>query len=212
MKMKKKYKILLALLAIVIVILIGLLIHRFIFGKTKEEKTITNVATITNQIEGYNYTLDDRDTELFESLFQDLKKNLEGNEIDEEAYAKSLASLFIVDLYTLKNKVSKYDIGGLEYLYENAINSFRSKALDTIYKTVEDDSYKTRTQELPTVKSIEVTNIKEASYELDGSNYQSYQIALSWTYEQNLGYDTAGTIVMVKQDNKLSIVTFTPSK
>lgn len=212
MKMKKKYKILLTLLAIIIVILIGLCIHKLLLNKPKEEKNITNVATVTNKIEGYNYTLDDRDTELFETIFQDLKKNLEGNKMDEEQYAKNLAELFVIDLYTLNNKVSKYDIGGLEYMYEGTLNSFRSKALDAIYKTVEDDSYKTRTQELPIVKSIESSTPKKVNYQMEGQTQSGYEINVKWTYEKDLGYDTSGTIIMIKEENKLSIVSFNNTK
>ena len=212
MKMKKKYKILLTLLAIIIVILIGLCINKLLLNKPKEEKNITNVATVTNKIEGYNYTLDDRDTELFETIFQDLKKNLEGNKMDEEQYAKNLAELFVIDLYTLNNKVSKYDIGGLEYMYEGTLNSFRSKALDAIYKTVEDDSYKTRTQELPIVKSIESSTPKKVNYQMEGQTQSGYEINVKWTYEKDLGYDTSGTIIMIKEENKLSIVSFNNTK
>lgn len=212
MKMKKKYKISLTILAILVVALIGLCIHKFLLNKPKEEKTITNVATITNKIEGFDYTLEDRDSSLFEENFQELKKNLEGQEIDEEAYIQSIAKLFIIDLYTLKNKVSKYDIGGLEYLYEGAKNSFRSKALDTIYKTVEDDSYKTRTQELPVVKSIETTESKKGKYQMEGQTKESYEVNVTWTYEKDLGYDLKGTLTMVRDENKISIVAFSKTK
>ncbi len=212
MKMKKKYKLLLSILAIAIILLIGLSIHKLILNKPKEEKTITNVANVTNKIEGYNYTLDDRDNELFESTFKELKENLESDEINEEEYAKSLAKLFIIDIYTIENKVSKYDIGGLEYLNENAKDSFRAKLLDTLYKTVEDDSYKTRTQELPNVKSIEVNNITTTSYKMGGTDYEAYEVTLSWTYEKDLGYDKSGTITMIKEEKRLDVTSYNPGK
>lgn len=212
MKMKKKYKLLLSILAIAIILLIGLSIHKLILNKPKEEKTITNVANVTNKIEGYNYTLDDRDNQLFESTFKELKENLESDEINEEEYAKSLAKLFIIDIYTIENKVSKYDIGGLEYLNENAKDSFRAKLLDTLYKTVEDDSYKTRTQELPNVKSIEVNNITTTSYKMGGTDYEAYEVTLSWTYEKDLGYDKSGTITMIKEEKRLDVTSYNPGK
>ena len=49
--------------------------------------------------------------------FDVLKANLESDTIDEEAYALSIAKLFIIDLYTMNNKINKYDIGGIEYVY-----------------------------------------------------------------------------------------------
>jgi len=211
MKLKKKYKIMLSVLAIMITILIGIIIYKVLFFKEeKSENPITNISTITNKIEGYNYTLEDRDTELFNTLFQELKQNLENSEIDDIKYVQSIAKLFIVDIYTIQNKISKYDIGGLEYLYEGAKESFRAKILDSMYKTVEDDSYKTRKQELPIVKSIEAKEPQQTNYSMNGNTYDAYEVTLSWEYEKNLGYDTTGTLIIVKEENKWSIVSYKP--
>jgi hypothetical protein len=209
-KMKKKYKITLMILAtFIIVTILGFLLFQFVLKPKKEEKPpITNTATVTNKIEGYDYTLDDRDTQLFENLFKELKENLENSEINEEEYAKTLAKLFIIDLFTIDNKTSKYDIGGLEYLHQDAKESFRSIILDTIYKTVEDNSDKGRKQELPVVKTIEILNINKTTYQKENSKEEAYEIELSWTYEQNLGYDTKAKITMIKEEHKLSIVAY----
>lgn len=215
MKMKKKYKVLLAILIILLLTGVGFVVYKKVFTKEKEENPVTNTTKVTNEIEGYGYTLDDRDSELFTGLFKELKKLLEDETKPEnykEEYAKYLAKLFVVDLYTINNKVTKYDIGGLEYLYDGAKNSFRSKVLDTIYKTVEDDSYETRKQELPSVDQIEVESVKEASYQMEGTNYNAYEVALSWNYEKNLGYDNSGTITMIEKEDKLYIVSYEPQK
>ncbi len=215
MKMKKKYKVIFSLIILVILVIVGFLIYNNFFKKAEEtENPITNVAKVTNQIEGYQYTLDDRDSELFGNYFKELKTLLEEkSEITEEwmeEYAKYLAQLFIIDLYTIQNKISKYDIGGLEYLYENATNSFRSKVLDTIYKTVEDDSYKTRTQALPIVKSISIQSLEQTTYLIEETEYKAYEIKLSWDYETDLGYDQIGTIKMIEKEEKLYIVSYEP--
>ena len=213
--MKKKYKVIFSLIILVILVIVGFLIYNNFFKKAEEtENPITNVAKVTNQIEGYQYTLDDRDSELFGNYFKELKTLLEEkSEITEEwmeEYAKYLAQLFIIDLYTIQNKISKYDIGGLEYLYENATNSFRSKVLDTIYKTVEDDSYKTRTQALPIVKSISIQSLEQTTYLIEETEYKAYEIKLSWDYEIDLGYDQIGTIKMIEKEEKLYIVSYEP--
>lgn len=212
MKLKKKYKVLLVITIIIVVFLLGFFIYKTWFQNEEETNTPTNVATVTNKIEAYDYTLDDRDSELFQNLFQDLKENLESEEVDDEAYLDSISKMFIVDLYTIDNKKSKYDIGGLEYLYTSAVNSFRSKVLDTIYKTVKDDSDKTRKQDLPIVKSIEITNKEETTYQIDNTEYNAVEVSLSWTYESDLGYDKKGTITVLKEENKWSIVSYNPSK
>lgn len=213
-KMKKKYKITLIIIAtFIIVCILGFILFLFVLKPQKEEEPpITNTATITNKIEGYDYTLDDRDTTLFEELFKELKENLESSEINEEEYATTLAKLFIVDLFTIDNKTSKYDIGGLEYLHADAKESFRSKILDTIYKTVEDNSDKERKQSLPIVKTIEVTNIEKTTYKKENNTQEAYEIELSWTYEKDLGYDNDAKITMIKEENKLSIVSYSKAK
>lgn len=215
MKMKKKYKIIFTLIILVALAAGGYLIYTKFFQKEEvEDNPITNVAKVTNQIEGYNYTLDDRDTELFASLFKELKELLESEDEPQEDfmenYAKYIAELFIVDLYTINNKVSKYDIGGLEYLYENSVNSFRAKVLDTIYKTVEDDSYKTRTQALPIVKEITVDQIEKTTYQTEQVEYDAYDVTLSWKYVTDLGYDKMGCVKMIEKENKLYIVSYQP--
>lgn len=213
MKMKKKYKILLIIIAVLLVILIGVGVYKFAFQKPEETKPeVTNITTVTNKIEGYDYTLDDRDTKLFEELFKELKENLESDNIDEEAYIQSISKLFIVDLYTISNKVSKYDIGGLEYLYSSAKESFRAKVLDTLYKSVEDNSYKTRNQELPTVQTIEVTKVEETTYPINKEKRNAYIVNLNWTYEESMGYDTKGTITLIEEENKWNIISYEATK
>ncbi len=213
MKMKKRYKIPLIILGtIIIVCLLGLILFQFVFKNPKEEKPpITNVANVTNKIEGYDYTLDDRDTEIFSLKFKELKEILDNND-NEEEYAKLLAQLFVIDLFTIDNKTSKYDIGGLEYLHTNAKESFRSKILDTIYKTVEDNSYNTRKQNLPVVKNAEVLDIKKTTYTYNNQKEDAYEIEINWEYIENLGYDTSAKITMIKEENKLAIVSYIPTK
>lgn len=199
---------------ILLAILLGIIIfaiYYFVFRKTSEDNLpVTNVTTITNKIEGYDYTLEDRDTEIFNDLFKELKENLESDSINEKLYAENLAKMFIIDLFTIDNKTSKYDIGGLEYILENAKESFRAKILDTIYKTVEDNSYKTRTQKLPIVKSIQMTNLEQTTYQIEENTFSAYEVTLTWEYVEKLGYDTSAKIIMIKEDNKLSIVTYEP--
>lgn len=211
--MKKKTKVILACIIVVIIILGGLLTYKIFFSEKKEEKPpVTNITNITNKIEAYSYTLDDRDSDLFEGIFKELKQDLESEAIDEEIYAKTLSELFIIDLYTIDNKISKYDIGGLEYMAESARESFRSKVLDTIYASVEDNSYKTRKQNLPIVETISTTEVKKTTYKMGDEKKDAYNVTLSWTYKEDFGYDKGGVVTLIKNDNKLEVVAFSPSK
>ena len=116
--------------------------------------------------------------------------------------------LFRSDLYTIDNKVSKYDIGGLDYLYPSARDSFRAKVLDTLYKTVEDNSYGSRKQDLPVVKSVEVSDFKETTYEIQKESFLAYQVLLDFTYEKDLGYDNKGSVLLIQKDNKFYVISY----
>lgn len=105
--------ILFSLVIVVVITLIG--ISSYFILKEKDETDVNNnPKTNVKSIEGYGITLDDLDSELYKSEFEVLKKNLESGNIDYDAYAESVAKMFVIDLYTIKNKVNKYDVGGVE--------------------------------------------------------------------------------------------------
>ena len=121
-------------------------------------------------------------------------------------YAKSISKMFIIDLYTLDNKVNKYDVGALEFVYPSAKENFELNAKDTLYKYVDDDSYNDRTQKLPIVKEITVNDIKQATFKIKDEDVSSYEVSLNWTYEEDLDYDTEAIIKIVKEDKTLYVV------
>jgi len=208
--MKKKYKVLLAIIITLILIGIGLYCYKRFFYKKIDDKPITTV-TVTNSIDEYGYTLEDRDTELFKTKFEELKNLLNQEEYDKENYVTLISELFIIDLYTIQNKLSRYDIGGLEYVYPDAVESFKSVVQNSIYKTVENNLDNSRTQELPEVASIEVNSIDDYTYIMpDKSTVQGYKVTLSWTYQKSLGYDTKGTLLLIPTDKKVGVVYFQP--
>lgn len=212
-KKKKKLRPMIIVLIILILAAVSFAIYKCFFSNSQnEDRPINNVTKVTNKIEGYEYLLEDRDTQIFQEIFSDLKENLEKEEINQDAYIESLAKLFIIDLFTLDNKINKYDVGGLDYLYEGAKESFRAKILDTIYKNVEDNSYKTRKQILPIVKDVTITSVEKSSYKIDKTTYESFEIIVSWEYTEDLGYDDSAKIIMIKEEKKLSIVSYEPIK
>ena len=208
--MRKKYKILMIVIISVAVILGGLLIYQKFFYKETVE-TPVNTVTVTNTIDEYGYTLEDRDTALFEEKFHELETLLNQEEFDQEEYVSLVSQLFIIDFYTIDNKISRYDIGGLEYVYTDAVASLKSVAQNSIYKTVENNLDNTRTQDLPEVASITVDSISDYEYIMpDESTVSGYRVALSWTYTENLGYDTEGVLVLIPDGNKVGVVYFNP--
>ena len=119
--MKKKYKYPLLLLILVIIILLGLIVFKIFFAKDE----VKNNVKVIDSIVDFSYTLDERDTKLMKDTYQELKNILKEKEIDYNEYSKVLAKLFVIDLFTMDNKINKYDVGCLEYIYPD--NYYQAK-------------------------------------------------------------------------------------
>lgn len=201
------------LVIIAVFSIVGYLCY-LVIGNTKPDKPKETVKKNLNTIEGYNITLDDQDSDLYKELFNELKKNLEGKEVNYKEYAKSVAKMYIVDLYSINNKLNKYDIS-TELIWPTIADNYRTQVMDTLYLYVEDNSRGQRDQNLPTVSKIDVENIKESKFVYnagtdkdtkDDVTYDAYEIELSWSYRVKLGYDTKATVVVIKDNDKLYVV------
>ena len=204
----KKNKIWIITISLVILFsILGYLAYNIFFKKEAKKDETSNETNIT-EINGYGITLTDNDTALYKTEFEMLKANLESENIDYQEYAKSIAKLYIIDLYTINNKVNKYDVGGLEFIYEGAKDNYITNVTDTLYKYVEDNSKNKRKQELPVVSSINVESINEATYKVNSENitYNAYKIKVTWDYEKDLGYDKTAEVIIINKDNHLYVV------
>ncbi len=162
---------------------------------------------ILSTIEKYGYTLNENDSEYVEKKFKELKKELEQENPDEEAYAALMSQVFVADFYSLKQAINKNDIGGTQFVYENYQQDFIQSAKTGVYAYVENNIYGTRTQELPMVSEVEVTGIEQTEYNGDTiSDDEAYGVELFLTYEEELGYPTHVTLTIAHINNKLQIV------
>ena len=157
--MRKKYKIGLIIITILLLAFSSLGIASKFF-KPKEERQ-KNTSSVISGIETHGYTLDDRDTQYMKNTFSELENILNKEEINEEEYAKCIAKLFVIDFYTLNNKINKYDVGSLEYIFNSKIEDFKNKAMDGIYKDLIDNTYKDRVQSLPEVTNVDIQSCEE---------------------------------------------------
>jgi hypothetical protein len=206
--MKKKKKIITFVVIVVFVLLaVGACIYLYVKNNNKEEVVQTKEVKVLNSIEGYGITLSDADTELYKTEFEALRKNLESNKVNMEEYAKSVSKMFIIDLYTLNNKLNKYDVGGAEFVYPNILDNYKLNVEDTLYKYMEDNSKNKGTQQLPEVKSITVDSIKQDKYTIKSENktYDAYKVELSWKYIKDLNYDDEATLYVINVDDKLYV-------
>lgn len=195
------------------VVLVLVIIGGCLFGGYKYYKNnknnkplVENKPVSIGKIEGYDYELEDRDTKLYKDNYNELKKVLEGETIDYKKYAELISKLYIIDLYTIDNKITLYDVGGSEFVLKSARDNYELKVKDTLYKYVEDNSYNTRKQELPVVKSIEVKNITEKKYKVDDKELDGYQVELAWEYNKDLGYDKSAILSVVRVEKVLYVI------
>ncbi len=205
--MQKGYKAWLIL--IFLLLIVASIIATLSIFKDDEPKT-KNTTNVVSNIEKYGYTLDDRDSKYMEEEFNNLRKILSSSEIDYDAYAESLAKLFVIDFYTLNNKINKYDVGGIEYIFSDKINDFKMQAMDTIYNDIIDNTYKDRVQELPEITEVEVLDVTKDSITLNEEEKEAYKVTMKYTYQKNLGYDEEGTVYLVSNNKKLEIALYEP--
>jgi len=200
------------LVIVAVISIVGFLCYK-VLGNNTDNKSQETIKKNLNEIEGYGITLDDLDSELYKELFNNLKKNLEGKDIDYKEYAKSIAQMYIVDLYSINTKLNKYDIC-VELIWPTIAENYRTQVLDTLYTYVQDNSRGERDQNLPEVKSIDVDKIIEKKFTYDNGTpkdksddvtFDAYEIELSWTYKIKLGYDTTATVIVIKDNDKLYV-------
>lgn len=207
--MKKKKKVItFVIIVIIILAIVGAVLFFYLKNKNKPVVEESKEAVILNSIDKYNISLSDLDSALYKKEYEELKKNLESEKIDYEEYAKSIAKMFIIDLYSLKTKINKYDVGGVEFVYEPIVENYKLNVEDTLYKYMEDNSKGKRVQTLPMVKSIKVASIKANKYKINSEDktYDGYKVKLTWDYETNLGYDDEAEIIIIKVEDQLKIV------
>lgn len=207
--MRKRYKIGLIIISVLLASVIGVGVFKIFYSNDLEEKE-PNVTNVISNITDYGYTLDDRDTDYMKETFKELETILEESEVDDHEYASVLAKLFVIDFYTLNNKINKYDVGSLEYILSSKVDSFRLKAMDTIYRDILDNTYRDRVQDLPEITNVQILDVVDTTFTLNEEEVQAIQVTMNYEYKEDLGYDTEGTIYFVKNANKLEVVSYTP--
>ena len=190
-------------LILVVIIVIGL---KFTFEfLVKDDKNVVTKKEL-DSLELYGYTLDDYDSDLYKEYFNDLKRTLNNKEVNYEDYAKEIVKLFVSDFYTLDNKLTSSDIGGVEFIPSDMVENFKMHAGDTMYNHVKTNIYGDRVQKLPIVKSVEVTNIENITYTYKDKEYSAYKVSARWEYQEDLGYKNNEIFTLIKDNNKLYIV------
>ena len=202
MKKNKKTKVKKTrLLAVVLVVCI--LLGIFIF-KTRND---LQVVSVVSMIDTYQYTMESNTTRIYKKYFKELESELEDNKIDEKNYASLVAKLFTIDYYTLNNKVTNKNIGGVQFIHSSLRDSFIDKSSTTIYKYIKNNLYGNRKQKLPEVNNVEITNIKNVKYKNKNfTDDSAYEVTVKISYVNDYDYPENVTLTLIHEENKLSIV------
>ena len=199
---KKKKIIIISIILVILVILISVLIFKKI---TYKEPTVTKPIEVIDNVSDYDYVLEDRDTEIYKKYFNELKDVLK-DEIDFKVYSEYVTRLFLIDLYTIDNKISKYDVGGVDFIIPTDQEKYKNKVMDTLYKLVVDNSMNNRKQELPVVKDVVLNNCKTTTYKMDDKEIDAYEISAQIVYEKDLGYDNNVRVIVGILENHAYIM------
>lgn len=185
-------KVLRFLIIVLIIVTVVVLLYVLPKKKSKVVESIDNTK--------YGYILTKRDSSLYKEVFNLLKDELDNDNINYEKYAEYISKLFVIDLYTLNNKTNKNDIGGIQYVKDEVKDNYKLNVSNTLYKyigTVKSDVE---------VSKIDLEKISEITYKISNKEYSGYEVKLIWEYKEKNDYDTEGTIVLIKDNDKLYIV------
>ena len=182
---------------------VGGVIYNLVLDKDINDK---NEIKTSNTIKGYDYLLYEDDLDIYVSEFDNLKKNLEGKEVNYKEYAYSISKMFLIKIYSLDNVDNKYDVKGTEFIYPDARENFKLNITNTLNKYIEDNSDNDRKQDLPIVKSVNILRDEEITFKIGEEEYDAYKIETEIEYEKNLEYDEKAELIIVKKDKYLYIV------
>lgn len=201
----KKRKLNLKRLFIALLILI-IIVVSVVFALSLNKKKEPNITTPDVIDKVNDYVLYENATNYEKKLFIELKEVLDVEEIAYEEYAKVIGKLFLTSFFTLDNKISKHDVGGVQYVFESYRDDFSKKAQSTVYDGIESNVYGDRKQELPIVSSVTVSDIEKVNFEYNDKVYDdAYELKLIIDYNKDLGYQKDVTLTLIKNNDKLEI-------
>lgn len=206
-RVKPITKIILCLIAVAIIVGGFFVWNNFIRPRSNKPKVVDSIKN-----KDVDYVVSDSDTKLFKDTFNELKKVLNEKEVDNKKYAETITKLFVIDFFTLSNKTSKNDVGGVQFVYDNYKSDFVEGARNSIYKQVHSNVTDDRSNSsLPTVVKVKIDDIDEISpYSMFEGNLFTedqvgYMVNISWEYKNDDDFQSNATIIIVPDGNKLSI-------
>ena len=204
MKNKKKNKLVLIILSTLVILTIVVIILSLTTKKDNQEQDVKEVKKV-DIIDKYGYYLEEDATDYYKSLYKELKDITNKDEVDYEEYAKIVAKLFVTDVFTLDNKVTSSDIGGLQFIYPDFREDFIKINQTGLYSNILSNIYNDRVQELPIVNEVNIDLVKETTFNYNNKEYKGYLVEVSISYEKDLSYPTTYKLTIIKEDKYLYV-------
>ena len=149
-----------------------------------------------------------------------------GSDEDLKAYAAAIVQNFVADFFTLSNKNSRTDIGGLQFISEDILSNFRVSAIDEFYLYLNLYLQIFGSESLPTVESTTILGIEfdtriietENDDEEDDDDEEECELFDYWGHcitdsepyygfeEENLGEEVRAIIIDVEWSYANSIL------
>jgi len=142
-------------------------------------------------------------------------------------YASTIVQNFVADFFTLSNKSSRSDVGGLQFFSEDVVDNFRSFAVDEFYLYLNQYIEMFGSELLPTVSSTEISRIEFGTRTIEAEDenvdlnaedenvpaeeeIRTIIIDIEWSYElTTLSYidefQTAARFVLVEHEESVRI-------
>ena len=206
-RINNKKKLLICLI-LVLLIVGGYFVYDKFFKQTEG-----TAPKVVDEIKKFNYVVNEKDTKLFKSTFNELKSILSKKNVDNKKYAETISKLFVIDFFNLDNKSSKNDVGGVQFVYNSYKTDFIDYAREGMYKQVNNHIDNKNKQVLPEVTSVKVTNsdtvVPSSVFEhkdfANETEANAYEITVEWTYKNGDGFQNKAVLTVVKDGDKLSI-------
>jgi len=175
----------------------------------------------------------DYQIELFEILVHAHDSFQENNTTSNlEDYGGAIVRNFIADFFTLSNKESRTDVGGLQFFSEDLVDNFKNFAIDDFYLYLNQHITAFGSEALPTVSSTtildvgfeprtipiregddeseEITLVYNEFWEVIGQEIMTIVIDAQWSYESSSllsieQFQTTARFVLVQYENDVKI-------
>ncbi len=147
------------------------------------------------------YLVPEDPTAYMKTAYDEVSASLK--DADEEEEAQALAKLFVADFFTLSNKESDTDVGGLNYIPSGAYEDMEQYARFYFYNNYSMIVSQLGEEQLPCVKDVTVNDVQTSTITYDGQSYDGYLIEVDIAYEDTEASDlkTNATLSIAKMDD-----------